>query len=305
MTIENPQRLALALACSLPFAVANLSLAATLTVPNASFEDGGANQYQVPPDWQEDQVRDVGTPETDNNFASSGRVETMNGLVPIDGTIMGRVGMFGDADPLTSFTGTMSTTLTETFAANTLYTLTFYAARDNYVGSNQWFVVGGLRGDGADAASIDVDIRALTDGTTTGAEDTFYPVTVTLDTAATPGVVGQTISVFVGMRHNDNYTKTLYFDNITLETSPSSGGEAVAPDGVDVTIAGADVELTFDTIAGQSYQILVSTDDMATFTPVGDPESSGTGDGNPLTLTDAGGAPASGQRVFYQVEASN
>jgi hypothetical protein len=64
------------------------------------------------------------------------------------------------------------------------------------------------------------------------------------------------------------------------------------------------VELTFDTVNGQSYQLLVSTDDMATFAPVGEPGSSGTGDGSPLTLSDPGGTPAPGAKVFYKVEAN-
>ncbi|MGC9452633.1 MAG: hypothetical protein ACP5I4_14435 [Oceanipulchritudo sp.] len=92
-------------------------------------------------------------------------------------------------------------------------------------------------------------------------------------------------------------------DNWTVAAA-SGGPEPVAPDGVDVAIVGADVQLTFDTVDGQSYQLLVSTDDMATFNPVGEAGSSGTGDGTPLTLTDAGGTPASGDKVFYQVEAN-
>jgi hypothetical protein len=92
-------------------------------------------------------------------------------------------------------------------------------------------------------------------------------------------------------------------DNWTV-TAVSGGPTPVAPDGVDVAINGADIELTFDTVAGQNYQLLVSTDDMATFNPVGEAGSSGTGDGNPLTLIDAGGTPATGDKVFYRVEAN-
>jgi hypothetical protein len=92
-------------------------------------------------------------------------------------------------------------------------------------------------------------------------------------------------------------------DNWTVATA-SGGPEPVAPEGVDVTINGADVELTFDTVDGLSYQLLVSTDDMQTFNPLGEAGSSGIGDGDPLTLVDTGGTPATGDKVFYRVEAN-
>ncbi|MGC9450175.1 MAG: hypothetical protein ACP5I4_01900 [Oceanipulchritudo sp.] len=107
---------------------------------------------------------------------------------------------------------------------------------------------------------------------------------------------------FATVRGSGSGARTV-IDNWTI-TASSGGPVPVAPVGVAVAIAGPDVELTFDTVDGLNYQLLVSTDDMATFNPVGESGSSGTGDGSPLTLTDPGGTPATGERVFYKVEAN-
>ncbi|MDX2111010.1 MAG: PEP-CTERM sorting domain-containing protein [Verrucomicrobiota bacterium] len=197
--------------------IGSLALASNLTativaIPNYSFELDGASQYSVPSLWQEDQARGDET-----HFAFSGRMAAVNGLSPIDGTLMGRIAVNGDADPLTSFTATISTVLTDTFAADTLYTFTVYAARDGYVENNQQFVVGGLRANGVSVANFNVDILSLNSGT--AEEDIFYATSVSLSTVDNPSIVGTPISVYVGMRHNDNYNKTISFDNVSLNAT--------------------------------------------------------------------------------------
>jgi uncharacterized protein (TIGR03382 family) len=208
-------------AAAVSFATASFASGALVPIPNGDFElgsdgAGNASTFAVAEFWQEDQPRAL---SGQFGFANSGTVGTTAGLEP-SGDIMGRLAVIGDADSATSFIGTMSTTSDlGVYTANTDYTLTFDAARDSFVGQDQWFVLGGLRADGVDVAGIDVDIRDLTNGSTTGAEDTFYEVVVTFSTADVPSVVGQDIAVYLGFRHDDNFNKTLYFDNVTLDAT--------------------------------------------------------------------------------------
>lgn len=85
-------------------------------------------------------------------------------------------------------------------------------------------------------------------------------------------------------------------------TIGGGAGSAVAPTAVMVSFNGSDVDLTFTAVSGQSYQILVSTDNMATWNPVGSPTAY---TGSPMTLTHTGGKPAAGAKVFYRIEATN
>jgi len=80
------------------------------------------------------------------------------------------------------------------------------------------------------------------------------------------------------------------------------GGQVVAPVGVVVGFNGNDVELTFESKSGTNYQILVSTDNMASFVPYGTAKA---GTGSSMTMTHPNGKPAAGDKIFYQIEASN
>ncbi len=188
------------------FAVPLVSANSFLTIPNASFEEGGEAEYIVPTSWVEDQ------PRGEDGFSTSGRVAASDGLAAIHGNLMARVTMTGDSDSSTSFSGTISTTLSETFAPDTTYELQFYVARNSYITSGQWYALGGLRANGVDVASVDVDIRNVG----SGEEDVFYPVSLTFSTADNPIYAGDTISVYLGMRHEGDYLKALFFDDVTL-----------------------------------------------------------------------------------------
>lgn len=91
-------------------------------------------------------------------------------------------------------------------------------------------------------------------------------------------------------------------DNLTITHTASA--PIIIPTGVAIQFAGgSDVELSFDSVAGQSYQMEKSSGDLASWLPVGDPVLSVSG--GVLTLQDAGGKPGSGDRVFYRVSVTN
>jgi len=134
---------------------------------------------------------------------------------------MGRVAVGGDSDPATTRYGSISPDGTlGTFATDTVYTLSFSAARNGWVGSGEWYVWAGFR-DGADGTAnvveeIDIDIRDLSPS----GEDSWKPVSVTLNTASQPSLVGQDMDIFVGFRHRGNHNKTVFFDDVSLDASP-------------------------------------------------------------------------------------
>jgi hypothetical protein len=82
-----------------------------------------------------------------------------------------------------------------------------------------------------------------------------------------------------------------------------SGTPIVVPVGVTAAISGSDVQIGFETEPGQTYQLLKSTDNMATWPPI--LGQSVVGDGTSKVLTDTGGKPASGAKVFYKIEVTN
>ncbi|MGC9450205.1 MAG: hypothetical protein ACP5I4_02050 [Oceanipulchritudo sp.] len=166
---------------------------------------------------------------------------------------------------------------------------------------------GGFFADRSQLSPIVVDTAAATTtigGSYTSISHTFDLGPAGFDHGADGGTPGGNFLYFTinwaNMSGNLTGGDAIFIDNFEIAVAGTS--TPVAPLGVEVAIAGADVKLTFDTVAGQTYALLVSTDGMQTFNPVGEPGSSGTGDGNPLTLTDVGGAPAAGSKVFYAVE---
>lgn len=84
-------------------------------------------------------------------------------------------------------------------------------------------------------------------------------------------------------------------DNYTIKTPASVPV-------IGIGLSGNDVEISFDSLSTQTYQLRKSNDNMATFPLVGSPAS---GNDGVKTLTDVGGKPASGIKVFYKVEVAN
>jgi hypothetical protein len=86
-------------------------------------------------------------------------------------------------------------------------------------------------------------------------------------------------------------------------TGIAPSAPVIIPVGVDITLAGADVQVSFESLSSQSYTLEYSTDDMATFNPVPDqsPVAPVTGNDGTLTITDPGGTPAAGGKIFYRV----
>lgn len=194
-----------------------LPLVGNIVVPNPGFEDDNPpSTFSTPTGWSEDYDRGG-----DERFSNSGTVSLVSArgtdTVPHTGDVFARVAVNGDADPETTFFGSISPENSlGTLEADTLYTLNFFAARDDFVGNNEWFVWAGFRVGGTEVSEIDMDIRQLTDGSTTGQEDTWYPVSVTLDTQINPGIVGQDFNIFLGFRHRSNFNKTIYFDDVSV-----------------------------------------------------------------------------------------
>jgi hypothetical protein len=154
-------------------------------------------------------------------------------------------------------------------------------------------------------------------GGTGGSEDTLIEVVITTGASAASSTVSLSVDGVVFDMDEDELTPTALsgvdlsslqsigltgYDDHVIDTFTITvdSGTVVPPASVVVAIVGTDVQCTFDSVNGQSYQLLVSTDDLASFGPV--IGASDTGDGGPLTLTHAGGVPASGQSVFYCIE---
>ncbi len=73
--------------------------------------------------------------------------------------------------------------------------------------------------------------------------------------------------------------------------------------GVQVAISGgSDMELSFDSLSGQYYELEKSIDSMTTWDTILDLQN---GTGSTLTFEDTGSAPSSGDKVFYRVAATN
>ena len=83
----------------------------------------------------------------------------------------------------------------------------------------------------------------------------------------------------------------------------SSGGSVTIPVGVNISYIGSDAQFSFASETGHTYQLLKSTDNMGTWNPVAGQTVAG--DGTAKTLTDAGGKPGTGARVFYRLEVTN
>ena len=205
--------------------MATVAQAIPIPITNADFElgsdgSGGVTTFAAPDSWEEDFPRDTNTNPHPAQFANSG-TSSATDPGPL-GSIMARIAVNGDSDPLTTFEGSISPEGTlGTYAADTLYTLTFSAAwEDGFINDENYYVWGGFR-DGADGTAnvvseIDVDIKSLGD---TGS---FHEVSVQLDTAAQTSLVGEDMDIFVGFRHRDDFNKTMYFDDVSLVPEPST-----------------------------------------------------------------------------------
>lgn len=203
--------LILALASSSLFAI-------SIVVPNFSFEDS-TGTFVVPTGWKEDQTR------SNLGFAQSGHETGTGGLLPALGSQFARVSIIGDTDPLTSFFGSISTqpSLIGTFQAETIYTLSFQVARNDFFSTNQRFLRSGFRADGVDVATTTGDLRTI--ATT---EDQWATVTFNFDTSITPSAVGKDISIFLGWENNENFNKSIFFDNVTLSAVPEPATYAIS-----------------------------------------------------------------------------
>ncbi len=205
--------------------------AATISVPNGSFENAGFN-WQVPSDWQEE-----------GSFQVIGTGVTAPPGGHTDGVQLAEVSIIGDADAGTTFTGGLSSKASlGTYAANTVYTLTFDVGAKDGSWWNNW--QGAARilssGLGIFTSSSTAATPVVLDTTDLQAADGDGPsytqlagiivdnshayqgwkrFTVTLDTAVDAGAVGQDISVILGWTQNDDFNKQIVFDNVTLEAS--------------------------------------------------------------------------------------
>jgi len=102
--------------------------------------------------------------------------------------------------------------------------------------------------------------------------------------------------------HNERYVASNFFPpNYITNPNAYPGGPFIAPQGVPIALSGSDVDLTFDTVTGQKYEVMVSYDGMQTWYPK--PGTPLLGSGSPETLTHEGGAPVNGHKVFYRVRA--
>ena len=211
--------------------MATASQATLIPITNAGFElgsdgSGGVAEFGTPDSWEEDFPRSTNQNPHPAQFANSGTSAAVD-PGPL-GSIMARIAVNGDSDPLTTFEGSISPEGTlGTYAADTVYTLTFHAAWESgWIPSGSWFAWGGFR-DGADGTAnvvseVDVDIKDL------GDSGTFGEASVTLSTVDQPSLVGQDMDIFVGFRHRDNYNKTMYFDDVSLDAAVLSEPSTVA-----------------------------------------------------------------------------
>ena len=108
--------------------------------------------------------------------------------------------------------------------------------------------------------------------------------------------------VVIQNNHNERYVASNGFPpNYITNPEAYPGGPFIAPQGVPIALSGTDVDLTFDTVTGQKYEVMVSYDGMQTWFPK--PGTPVTGSGSPATVSHAGAAPVSGNKVFYRVRA--
>ena len=160
-----------------------------------------------------------------------------------DGVQIAEVSIAGDADAGTSFIGGISSKASlGTYAANTVYTLTFDVGSKDGSWWNSWqgdsrLLSAGLgifTSSSTAATPVALDTTDLQAPDGDGPSYTQLPgivvdnshayqgwkrFTVTLDTAVDASAVGQDISVILGWNQNDNYLKQIVFDNVSLDAS--------------------------------------------------------------------------------------
>lgn len=91
---------------------------------------------------------------------------------------------------------------------------------------------------------------------------------------------------------------------VTAISSISASTASAGPDAPKVAIAvavGTDPEVSFPSESGYTYQLQKSTTDLSGGSWADVVGQSVVGDGNPQTLSDPAGNPASGQKAFYRV----
>lgn len=153
--------------------------------------------------------------------------------------------------------------------------------------------------DGVDATPTGLDpaVWAYTDtyayrvpGTVTGNAGIFDPENWVY------GGINKLEAVFEADNSFDPYEIGL----LQSYTTPGVYGVPVpaVPAGPAIVPAGADLDVTFASVVGLSYQLEASTDGMASWAPTGGTEIS---TGLPITLTAVGATPAAGEKIFYRV----
>ncbi len=192
--------------------------AAIIQVPNASFEEddvpaGDTNTRIVPAQWDfvwiggrtgdYKRVIDLGVGGApDGDQAARIRPENSDnsgGSQPGGYRFQNTAAL--DADPLSGGI---------TILSNAVYTLTVSARRENSAAGRILLLTSA---DEAPAAATDYAIAAETAITTTG----FTDYVVVLDTAATPGVVGNYLKVGLHGWKNGSGNKSIDFDHVRLE----------------------------------------------------------------------------------------
>ncbi|MGC9450110.1 MAG: hypothetical protein ACP5I4_01570 [Oceanipulchritudo sp.] len=87
----------------------------------------------------------------------------------------------------------------------------------------------------------------------------------------------------------------------------STAAPPVAPVGVDISLSGADIVVSFESDSAFNYTLEFSDDGMITWSAVPDqvPAAPVPGNDGTLSITDPGGVPGAGNKVFYRVNVSN
>ncbi len=210
------------------FCAAETASAVLVTVPNGSFETAGGS-FTTPADWQT---------EGDNWYSGDG---TGTAALPAatDGAGIGSVAIRHLSVSSTT-AGISSAASLGTYAANTVYTLTFDVGAEGgwwgvWQGDARVLSAGlGIYTGAASAATpVVIDTTDLQAPAATGGESYvelpginvegshsysgWKRFTVTLDTAVDASAVGQDISVILGWTHQDNFLREMAFDNVTLD----------------------------------------------------------------------------------------
>ncbi|MEI6033098.1 MAG: PEP-CTERM sorting domain-containing protein [Verrucomicrobiae bacterium] len=195
------------LVCAWVLAFIGACEAGPITIQNYSFENatGYGGQTVQPSSW--------GSVQQTAGVSSNCQVIAATGYTGADGANMLLVNL--DVSTTGTLTGTSWTATTSlgTYLANTSYTLTVGVAKS--VASNRLAVIA-FGTDGTNLGTVAASQSIAGDLLST----TFQNLTLTLDTSATPSVVGQNIVVFLEHQALTGamYGNEMAFDNVRLDS---------------------------------------------------------------------------------------